>query len=158
MEIYTRKFELIEDCLKRLKSIRKENPTLQKYRNSWKDRDAAERNVQKIVEALIDVGKMMIADLGLREPGSNREVFLILEEEKLFPSGHMDLIDRAIGMRNIIVHSYDRIDDAIVYGVLKNHLADITRLTGHLKKIVASKILRRNRNNDPSPRQSRRSR
>lgn len=142
MEIYTRKFDLIDDCLKRLKNIRKENPTLQKYRTSWKDKDAAERNVQKVVEALIDIGKMMIADLGLREPGNNREVFLILEEEKLFPSEQMDLIDRAIGMRNIIVHSYDRIDDAIVYEVLKKHLADITRLTDRLKKIVAEKILR----------------
>lgn len=142
MEIYTRKFELIDDCLQRLRNIRKENSTLQKYRTSWKDKDAAERNVQKVVEALIDIGKMMIADLGLREPGNNREVFLILEEQKLFPSEQMDLIDRAIGMRNIIVHSYDRIDDAIVYEVLKKHLADITRLTDRLKKIVAEKILR----------------
>lgn len=142
MEIYTRKFELIEDCLKRLKDIKREAPTLRKYRNSWKDKDSAERNLQKIIEALIDAGKMMIADLGLREPGNNREVFLILEENRLFPSGFMDLTDRMIGMRNIIVHSYDRIDDAIVHGVLKKSLADITRLAGHLKKIVAAKILR----------------
>jgi hypothetical protein len=39
MEIYTRKFELIAECLKRLKEIKKENPTLRKYRNSWKDKD-----------------------------------------------------------------------------------------------------------------------
>jgi len=63
MEIYTRKFELIAECLKRLKEIKKENPTLRKYRNSWKDKDSAERNLQKIIEAFIDIGKMMIADL-----------------------------------------------------------------------------------------------
>lgn len=142
MEIYTRKFELIEDCLKRLKDIKKENPTLQKYRNSWKDKDSAERNLQKIIEALIDIGKMMIADLGLREPGNNREVFLILEENHLFPSEFVDLIDGMIGMRNVIVHSYDRVDDAIVHGVLKKNLADVTRLAGHLKNIFTAKILR----------------
>jgi len=54
----------------------------------------------------------------LREPGNNREVFLILEEKGLFPSRHMSLIDKMVGMRNIIVHGYDRIDDAIVYGSL----------------------------------------
>ena len=118
----------------------KENPTLQKYRNSWKDKDSAERNLQKIIEAFIDIGKMMIADSQLREPGNNREVFLIIGENSLFPSGYMDLIDRMIGMRNIIVHSYDRIDDAIIYGVLKKSLLDITKLAGHLKKIFVQKI------------------
>jgi uncharacterized protein YutE (UPF0331/DUF86 family) len=142
MEIYTRKFELIEECLKRLKDIMKENPTLQRYRKSWKDKDSAERNLHKIIEALIDIGKMMVADLRLREPGNNREVFLILEENNLFSSGYMDITDRMIGMRNIIVHSYDRIDDAIVYGVLKKSLGDITKLAGHLKKIFAAKILK----------------
>jgi len=138
MEIYTRKFELIEECLKRLKEIKKENPTFQKYRNSWKDKDSAERNLQKIIEAIIDIGKMIIADLKLREPGNNREVFLVLEEKSLFPSEYMELIDRIIGMRNIIVHSYDRIDDAIVYRVLKKSLGDIKKLIGHLKKLTKS--------------------
>ncbi len=39
-----------------------------------------------------------------------------------------------IGMRNIIVHSYDRINDEIVYGVLKKNLRDIEKLTAILKK------------------------
>jgi uncharacterized protein YutE (UPF0331/DUF86 family) len=41
-----------------------------------------------------------------------------------------------IGMRNIIVHSYDRIDDGIVYGFLKKNLNDIKRLSGSLKKTI----------------------
>ncbi len=142
MEIYTRKFELIDECLKRLVEIKKGNPTFHKYRSSWKDKDSAERNLQKIIEAIIDIGKMIIADLKLKEPGNNREVFLILEENKLFPSEYTDLIDRMIGMRNIIVHSYDRIDDTIVYGVLKKSISDIKKLTGHLKKIIVTKIKR----------------
>src|SRR4030042_2816272 len=135
MELYSRKFELIDECIERLFSIKKDNPSLKKYRNSWKDKDSAERNLQKIIEAIIDIGKMIIADLKLREPGNNREVFLVLEEKSLFPSEYMELIYRIIGMRNIIVHSYDRIDDAIVYRVLKKSLGDIKKLIGHLKKL-----------------------
>lgn len=135
MELYSRKFELIDECLGRLSDIRKGNPSLKKYRNSWKDRDASERNLQKVIEAIIDIGKMVISEKKLREPGNNREVFLILEENKLFPSEFIPLIDRMIGMRNIIVHSYDRIDDGIVYEVLKKNLNDIRRLSSRLKKI-----------------------
>jgi len=136
MELYSRKFELIDECTERLFSIKKDNPSLKKYRNSWKDKDAAERNLQKVIEAIIDVGKMAISEKKMREPGNNREVFLILEENKLFPSEFIPLIDRMIGMRNIIVHSYDRIDDEIVYGVLKKNLNDIKRLSRQLKKIL----------------------
>ncbi|MFH1674225.1 MAG: DUF86 domain-containing protein [Pseudomonadota bacterium] len=139
MDIYTRKFELIEDSLQKLSAIRTENPSLDQYRNAWKDRDAAERNLQKIIEAFIDVGKMIIAEKRFREPGNNREVFLILAEKKIFSSEFMTLVDKMIGMRNIIVHGYDRINDEIVYGVLKRNLKDIKKLIANLKKIYRAK-------------------
>jgi uncharacterized protein YutE (UPF0331/DUF86 family) len=82
MEIYSRKFDLIKDCIKKLTSIKKDNPTLDKYRNAWKEKDSAERNIQKTVEALIDIGKILVAEKKLREPSNNREVFIILEENK----------------------------------------------------------------------------
>jgi uncharacterized protein YutE (UPF0331/DUF86 family) len=93
MDIYIRKLDLIEDSLKKLSEIRRENPTLKKYRNSWKDKDSAERNLQKIIEAIIDLGKILIAEKRLKEPGNNREVFEILEEEGLFSSEFIPLID-----------------------------------------------------------------
>lgn len=139
MEIYTRKFELIEDSLKKLSEIKKENPTISRYRTSWKDKDSAERNIQKIVEAIIDLGKILIAEKKLKEPSSNREVFQILEEKGIFPSEFIPLTDKMIGMRNIIVHSYNRIDDSIVYSVLKKNLSDIRKLNSFLKKACLSK-------------------
>jgi len=138
MEIYTRKFELIEDSLKKLSEIKRENPTLSKYQASWKDKDSAERNIQKIVEAIIDLGKILIAEKRLKEPASNREVFQILEENEIFPSEYIFLTDKMIGMRNIIVHSYNKIDDSIVYGVLKKNLPDIRKLSSILKKVCLS--------------------
>jgi uncharacterized protein YutE (UPF0331/DUF86 family) len=142
MDIYTRKFDLIEESIKKLSELRRENPTLDNYRRSWKDKDSAERNLQKVIEAIIDLGKMLIADKKLREPSNNREVFQILEEEGLFPSELMPLIDKMIGMRNVLVHSYSRIDDSIIYGVLKKNLFDIKKLSLVLKKTC----LRKNKN------------
>jgi uncharacterized protein YutE (UPF0331/DUF86 family) len=142
MDIYTRKFDLIEESIKKLSELRRENPTLDKYRRSWKDKDSAERNLQKVIEAIIDLGKMLIADKKLREPSNNREVFQILEEEGLFPSELMPLIDKVIGTRNVLVHSYNRIDDSIIYGVLKKNLSDIKKLSLILKKTC----LRKNKN------------
>jgi uncharacterized protein YutE (UPF0331/DUF86 family) len=138
MEIYSRKFDLIEDCINKLSLIKKENPSVDKYRAAWKDKDSSERNIQKVVEAIIDIGKIIISERKLREPSNNREVFIILEENNIFPSEYISLIDKMIGMRNIIVHSYDRIDDSIVYNVLENDLSDIEKLTAALKKACFS--------------------
>lgn len=135
MEVYHRKFELIEECVERLSEIRKESKTLAIYKKSWKDKDSAERNLQKAIEAIIDAGKMFIAEKRFREPGNNREVFLILEERGLFRSEFVPLIKKMIGIRNIIVHSYDKIDDEVIYNVLKKDLKDIKKLSLELKKI-----------------------
>ena len=135
MEIYARKFELLEDCLGKLTAIKKETRTVDRYRLSWKDRDSVERNLQKMIEAIIDIGKMLIAEKKFREPANNREVFQILEEKGMFDSEFIPLLDKMIGMRNIIVHGYDRIDDSIIFGVLKKNLADIKRLSAMLKRI-----------------------
>jgi uncharacterized protein YutE (UPF0331/DUF86 family) len=70
----------------------------------------------------------------MKEPSNNREVFLILQENQIFPSKLIPLADKMIGMRNIIAHSYDRINDEIVYGVLKKNLRDIEKLIATLKK------------------------
>jgi len=139
MEIYARKFELLEDSLRKLSEIRKANPTLGKYRISWKDRDAVERNLHKIIEAIIDIGKMLIAEKKFREPANNREVFQILEENGIFPLEFIPLSDKMIGMRNVIVHGYDRIDDSIVFGVLKKNLGNIKKLSAILKKVCIAK-------------------
>lgn len=136
MDIYSKKLFLIEESLNKLNQLKKENLTLDKYRNSWKDKDAAERNLQKIVEAIIDFGKMIIADNKYREPGNNREVFLILEENGSFPANYLPLMDMMIGMRNIIVHSYERIDDAIVFEVLQKGLKDIKKIKLYFARLI----------------------
>ena len=86
---------------------------------------------------------MLISDKKLREPGNNREVFIILSENSLFPSEHLPLIEKMSGMRNILVHSYDRVDDSIVYGVLQKNLKDIKKMNNYFKKLVSEIIKRK---------------
>lgn len=81
----------------------------------------------------------MISMKNLREPITNREVFEILSENNLFPSELLELINKMIGLRNIIVHSYDRIDDSVIYGVLKKNLKDIEKLKLHFVEFLKNK-------------------
>ncbi|NCO83992.1 MAG: hypothetical protein COZ31_02365 [Nitrospirae bacterium CG_4_10_14_3_um_filter_44_29] len=143
MDLYTRKLEVINDSFRKLLEIKKESPSFHDYDNSWRSKDITERNLHKVIEAIVDIGKMLISDKKLREPGNNREVFIILSENSLFPSEHLPLIEKMSGMRNILVHSYDRVDDSIVYGVLQKNLKDIKKMNNYFKKLVSEIIKRK---------------
>lgn len=140
MDLYTRKLEVISDSLEKLTEIKNESKTFLIYRRTWKNKDIVERNIQKIVEALIDIGKILIAEKKLREPTNNKDVFNVLIETGNFPIEYLELIEKMIGMRNIIVHSYDRIDDEIMYGVLKKNLRDIKKIKVYFEGIISEML------------------
>jgi uncharacterized protein YutE (UPF0331/DUF86 family) len=133
---YFSKIETVENSLKKLYEIRKKVPDYEKYIKSWIYKDAAERNLHRAIEAIIDIGKMLISDKKLKIPESNREVFILLAENDLFPAEYLDLIFKMIGVRNIIVHSYDKIDDSVLYGILKKNLNDFKKILQILKEQI----------------------
>jgi uncharacterized protein YutE (UPF0331/DUF86 family) len=133
---YFSKIETVENSLKKLYEIRKKVPDYEKYIKSWIYKDAAERNLHRAIEAIIDIGKMLISDKKLKIPESNREVFILLAENDLFPAEYLDLIFKMIGVRNIIVHSYDKIDDSVLYGILKKNLNDLKKILQILKEQI----------------------
>jgi Uncharacterized conserved protein len=133
---YFSKIETVENSLKKLYEIRKKVPDYEKYIKSWIYKDAAERNLHRAIEAIIDIGKMLISDKKLKIPESNREVFILLAENDLFPAEYLDLIFKMIGVRNIIVHSYDKIDDSVLYGILKKKLDDFKKILQILKEQI----------------------
>lgn len=60
------------------------------------------------------------------------------------PAEFLSLAGKMVGLRNIIVHSYDRIDDSVIYGILRKNLIDIERLKNHLiDSIKKTKKLRK---------------
>lgn len=87
-------------------------------------RRAAERTLHLAVEACLDIGQRIIAQTGFRTPEDNKDVFIILSEQGLLPA---DLLPNLIAMakfRNLIVHDYARIDNSVVFGILKRRLGD----------------------------------
>jgi len=57
---YFSKIETVQNSLKKLYEIRKKVPDYEKYIKSWIYKDAAERNLHRAIEAIIDIGKMLM--------------------------------------------------------------------------------------------------
>ena len=85
---------------------------------------SAERYLQVAIQATLDICNHIVADLGLEAPSEYRQVPEILAREKLLPKRLSKRMTAMIGLRNILVHEYLRVDRRLIYEVLRNDLED----------------------------------
>lgn len=95
------------------------------YLNNLMIYGSAERFLHLAIECVIDIGNHIIADMGFRKPESNREIFIILFENKIIDNDLKANLCNMAGFRNILVHDYIDLDREIVYDILKNNLKDM---------------------------------
>ncbi|MGI6469734.1 MAG: DUF86 domain-containing protein [Syntrophomonadaceae bacterium] len=85
---------------------------------------AGERFLHLAIESVIDISNHIISDLRYRKPESNRDIFAVLYENEVIPFDLKDSLSNMASFRNILVHDYIKLDRALVYGFIKNHLDD----------------------------------
>lgn len=124
MKSIDRKIKTTEEKVNRLRFLSHNFASFQDYQGSLDAKDIAERNLQVAIEACLDIGKIIISLEGLNEPKDNKGVFRVLAEAGFLSSKALEFMIPMAGTRNILVHGYDKVDDALIYGILKRHLDD----------------------------------
>ncbi len=94
------------------------------YKTDKRARRFIERTLHIIIEACIDAAQHIISDEGLREPTSYRDTFAVLAEHGILLASDLPKFENMASFRNLIVHYYERVDDAVVFGVFKQDLSD----------------------------------
>ena len=89
---------------------------------------SAERFLHLSIEAILDMGNHVIADLELGIVNWYSDIPAILEKNGYIDSDMEKEWLQMIGFRNTLVHDYLEIDRRIVYDVLQNHLKDIKKI------------------------------
>ena len=84
-----------------------------------------EQALHLAVEACLDTGQQIIAQEGFRIPEDNKDVFIVLSEEDAVPNSLFPNLIAMAKFRNLIVHDYARIDNQVIFGVLKEQLGDL---------------------------------
>ena len=97
-----------------------------------------ERYFEKIVEAMIDIGFLIIKVKKIRIPFLDESVFSVLAEEKIINDNLAKNLVEAKSMRNFIIHQYGGIDDQKIFIVIKGELIPDTKR--FLKEIKNKKI------------------
>ena len=117
-DVIRTRIEHAEEALRRLAVIRARGR--EAFLAEWENRDIAERNLQTLIQAVIDVGNHIVTDAGLGAPVRYADIL-----EKLARAGVIadDLASRlvpALGMRNVLVHEYVKLETRKVWDAIED--------------------------------------
>ena len=124
MKTIEKKIKAVQDRVKRLEQLSGTLSSFDKYQASPDVKDIAERNIQVAIEGCLDIAKIVISSKELPEPKDNKGVFTVLAEAGILSNESLKFLVPMAGTRNVLVHGYDKVEDSIIYGVIKQHLKD----------------------------------
>lgn len=129
--------ELIRRKLNKLIQYLNELETIKKY--SYEDylenffiKRTTERLLQLVVEVATDINSQLILDIGDPPPKDYYESFILLSELTVIDQKLANELAPSTGLRNRLVHEYDKIDDVIVF---ESVLTALKMFREYIKKI-----------------------
>lgn len=133
------KLENFNEYLNYLDQLKKEIKNEKSFISDFHLFGNTERYLQLCIQIIIDICQLIIIDLDLMRPDDNYEAVSILYEKKVFSGSLASKITKMIGLRNILVHEYGKIDRKKIYKVLKENLNDLKLFQKAVVKYVNSK-------------------
>jgi uncharacterized protein YutE (UPF0331/DUF86 family) len=97
--------------------------------------DIASLNLQRAIQAAIDLAANIVATEGYGTPDSTAGVFTLLQQRGVIDTDLAARLRRMVGFRNIAVHEYQTVDPSILESILERHLGDL--------KLLSSQIIER---------------
>ena len=122
-EIIIAKASSVKRHLERVK--KKVNVDLQTFLGDLDCQEIILFNLQMAVQNCIDIAAHIISEEGFGVPGSNNEMFYLLEENQYLSQEITEKMVKAVGFRNLIVHEYTKIEINQVYETARNDIKDI---------------------------------
>jgi uncharacterized protein YutE (UPF0331/DUF86 family) len=93
--------------------------------------------VQASAQACIDIANHVIASSGWRTAKDFGDAFTVLEEHGVLEPELAERMRKLAGMRNLLVHIYEEIDDRVVYASLSQGLADLSEYARSIAQLLA---------------------
>jgi len=102
----------------------------------WIRDDVTVLNLQRAVEALLDLANHLISANGWELPRDGRHAFSILRSHGLLTDAEMGLARAMVGFRNVAVHDYATLDVEVVRGIARDRLGDLDALGSALLRCL----------------------
>lgn len=118
IDVVLSKINVIKNCLMAIEkaSLTEKDPEFQLA--------IYELNLQRAIQACIDLANVIIAKEGLGLPNTYKQSFEILHKHGVMAKDLCQKLCSMVGFRNISVHDYQEIKPAIVRQIVQSHLSD----------------------------------
>jgi uncharacterized protein YutE (UPF0331/DUF86 family) len=131
-DILYNKISIIERCLIRINEVYDQDPNnLMDYTKQ----DSIVLNIQRAVEATIDIAMYIVSQQKLGIPQSSRDAFEVLNHYHIIDNNILNKLKAMIGFRNIAVHNYQKLNLEILQKVIENHLGDFQEFVDAINKV-----------------------
>lgn len=121
-DILLEKTAIIQRCLKRIQDVT--NLSVESL-DHVDVQDIFVLNLQRAIQASVDIAAHIIAYEGLGLPDTLKDHFQLLAQNKIISIDLEQKLYAMVGFRNIAVHEYQNIDKEILKSILQNNLRDI---------------------------------
>ncbi len=112
--------------------------TLAEYIQKSEKRRACERLLHISIQCVIDICSLLVAGLRLGLPAEEEDLFEKLERANLVTPEMTKLLRTMRGFRNILVHEYGGVDNAIVFQRATRGLRDFKAFRESVLQILQS--------------------
>lgn len=96
----------------------------------------AERILQLIVDATIDINQHFIRELDLKSVDDLQGTFYVLGENKIIPQDFAQKLAPAVGLRNRIVHRYEELDKELFIKTFRKDYLDFKAYISFISKYL----------------------
>jgi uncharacterized protein YutE (UPF0331/DUF86 family) len=120
--VVAQKLESLRRCTKRIQD--KLPASLDMLISDVDAQDVLVLNLSRAVQICVDLAMHQISTSANPVPQSMGQAFDMLAQQKVITEALAGRMRKAVGFRSIAVHSYENIDWAVVYMIVKDHLND----------------------------------
>ena len=94
------------------------------FLNNFTKQDSVILNLERLCQAAMDLAAHLVRTNKFGIPQDNRELFQLLEQNRLISKKLSRNLQAMVGFRNLAVHDYQELNLDIVQGIIKNNLID----------------------------------
>jgi uncharacterized protein YutE (UPF0331/DUF86 family) len=99
-------------------------------------RDGIYKRAEYAIENVFDICAMLNTDLRLGVPGTDEDVVDHLIQHGVLSREMLTDLKAMKGFRNIVVHRYGAIDDALTFAILQEHIGDFARFRQEVEEFL----------------------
>lgn len=133
-DVIKNKIESLIRCLNRINEKKPESVDILKQ--DLDIQDIISINIERAVQLSVDIGSHILADYNISTPKTMSNVFIVLAQNKIIDDALANKLAKAVGFRNIAVHSYQTINWETVFQIITNELEDFKQFIKEIMKLL----------------------